>query len=29
MIEELAVGAQFQLPYLHIVVNKLLPGLLR
>ncbi len=29
MIEELAVGAQFQLPYLHIVVNNSYLGLIR
>src|ERR1700674_3341122 len=29
MIEELAVGAQFQLPYLHIVVNNAYLGLIR
>ncbi|MBU3863450.1 glyoxylate carboligase [Streptomyces sp. 4503] len=29
MIEELAVGAQFQIPYLHIVVNNAYLGLIR
>jgi tartronate-semialdehyde synthase len=29
MIEELAVGAQFKLPYLHIVVNNSYLGLIR
>jgi tartronate-semialdehyde synthase len=29
MLEELAVGAQFQLPYLHIVVNNAYLGLIR
>ena len=29
MIEELAVGAQFQLPYIHIVVNNAYLGLIR
>ena len=29
MIEELAVGAQFKLPYLHIVVNNAYLGLIR
>ena len=29
MIEERAVGAQFKLPYLHIVVNNSYPGLIR
>jgi tartronate-semialdehyde synthase len=29
MIEELAVGAQFQLPYLHVVVNNSYLGLIR
>ena len=29
MIEELAVGAQFKLPYLHVVVNNAYLGLIR
>ena len=29
MIEELAVGAQFQLPYIHVVVNNSYLGLIR
>ena len=29
MIEELAVGAQFKLPYLHVVVNNSYLGLIR
>ena len=29
MIEELAVGAQFQLPYIHVVVNNAYLGLIR
>ena len=29
MIEELAVGAQFKLPYIHIVVNNTYLGLIR
>src|SRR5258708_38449836 len=29
MVEELAVGAQFKLPYLHIVVNNPYLGLIR
>jgi tartronate-semialdehyde synthase len=29
MIEELAVGAQFNLPYIHVVVNNSYLGLIR
>jgi tartronate-semialdehyde synthase len=29
MIEELAVGAQFKLPYIHVVVNNSYLGLIR
>ena len=29
MIEELAVGAQFNLPYIHVVVNNAYLGLIR
>src|SRR3546814_17627457 len=29
MIEELAVGAQFKLPYIHVVVNNAYLGLIR
>src|SRR3954451_17507052 len=29
MIEELAVGAQFQIPYVHVVVNNAYLGLIR
>ena len=29
MLEELAVGAQFRLPYVHVLVNNSYPGLIR